>query len=191
MTQRIFALNGVHTAGKSSVGTKLGEETEIPYHSEIAQMLIDEHDEDWGEEGDHAFQETIHQYETHRDRDLLEQDHDVAIETWHTGNLAHSIENAGDALVEDQKEYLEQVTEHEDTEVYALFFDIPLETIWDRSPHFEDGNKQIIEFYDQVRENHFALYEEFDIEYEVIDSTASVQKTYEQALDYIASVRDP
>ncbi|MCJ7428780.1 MAG: hypothetical protein MUP66_00140 [Candidatus Nanohaloarchaeota archaeon QJJ-5] len=190
MTQYIFALNGVHTAGKSTFGEMIDERTDLEYHSEIAQMLIDEHDEDWGEEGDHAFQEKIHQYETHRDREIFQHDDDVAIETWHTGNLAHSIENAGDDLVEAQREYLEQVTEQDDTEVYALFFDIPLETIWDRSPHFEEGNEEIIAFYDQVRQNHFDLYDEFDIDYEVIDSTGTPPQTYEQAQPYIESVRE-
>lgn len=190
MTQHIFALNGVHTAGKSTFGELVDQETELDYHSEIAQMLIDEHDEDWGDEGDHAFQETIHQYEAQRDREFLHQDDDVVIETWHTGNLAHSMENADDSLVQEQREYLEQLTDRDDTEIYALFFDIPLETIWDRSPHFEQGNEEILDFYDQVKNNHFQLYESFDIEYTVIDSTISAPQTYEQAEPYIDSVRD-
>lgn len=186
-TPTIIALNGVHTAGKSTLGEMLEEDLGVNYHSEVAQKLIDEEGADWGDEGDYEFQKAIHEGETDRDiQEVMKHDHAV-IETWHFGNVAHSMETAPD-LVEEQQEYLEVLTEHTDAEVYAVFLDMPLQDIWDRSPHFDHGDEEIIRFYDNVRENHFDLYEEHGIEYMVVENDGSLDEAYEEVQRFTQEV---
>jgi thymidylate kinase len=185
----ILALNGVHTAGKSTLGEMLRDEEGFNYYSEIAQKLINEKEADWGDEGDHAFQTAINEGETRRDRQLLQEGEDHAvIETWHFGNAAHSIETAREELVEEQKEYIRVLDENTDAEVYAVFLDMPLERIWDRSPHFEHGDEEIIDFNDDVRENHFELYEEHDVEYIVVENDGNLDNAYKEVQKFAYEV---
>ncbi len=190
MADSILALNGVHTAGKSSLGEMLEEREGLNYFPEVAQKLIDEEGADWGEEGDHAFQSAIHEEEASRDRDILDGDLDHAVvETWHFGNLAHSMETAREGLVRDQNEYIQVVSEETDTDIYAVFFNMPLENIWNRSPHFEEGDDEILDFYDRVRDNHFQIYSEHGIEHVVIENDEKgLEEAYSQVRDFAYEV---
>lgn len=186
---KVLALNGVHTAGKSSLGEMLEERDGFNYFSEIAQKIIDEEGNDWGEAGSHEFQEAIHINEASRDRELLTDDNDHAvIETWHPGCLAHSMENADQSLVDEQNEYLEVLDQHSDVDIYAVFLNMPLENIWERSPHFEEGDEEILEFYDDVRENHFEIYDRHGIDYIVIDNDGGLEEAYEQVREFAYEV---
>lgn len=185
----IIALNGVHTAGKSTLGERLRDTDGFNYYTEIAQQLIDEEEADWGEEGDNAFQSAIHERETCRDRDILQRNIDHAlIETWHFGNIAHSMETAEPELVEEQQEYVQTLSEHSDVQHYAVFLDMPLEKIWERSPHFEHGDQDALAFYDAVKENHFQLYDEHDVEYIVVENNDSLDDAYEQVKEFVYEV---
>lgn len=180
----ILAFNGVHTAGKSTFGKRLAQETGIPYLSEVAQQLIDDEGEDWGDEGDHAFQHRIHQREAARDRDILRDGYDaVIVETWHPGNIAHSREVADAGLPERQEEYVDVLLEHADVDVHAMFIDIPLEEIWERSSHFDHGDEDILEFYGTVRDNHFDVYETTEIPHTVVRNDSDIDDAY-------ATIRD-
>ncbi len=185
----ILALNGVHAAGKSTMGERLEKEG-FNYLSETAQKLIEE-GEDWGKDGDHEFQQTIHETETGKDKEILESDKTHAvIETWHFGNIAHSMEIARSELVEEQKEYLERLKKNLDVEMYAIFLDMPTEKIWERSPHFEEGDEEVIDFYDNVRDNHFEIYDEFDIQYLVVENGGDLDEAYEDVREYANKVID-
>jgi thymidylate kinase len=186
----LIALNGVHTAGKSTLGEMLEEDLGVNYYSEVAQKLIDEEGADWGDEGDYAFQKAIHEKETSRDiQDILSNQEHAVIETWHFGNLAHSKETAP-SLVEEQEEYVNVLEEHTDAGIYIVFLDMPLERIWNRSPHFEEGNEEILEFYDDVRDNHFELYEEHNVEYIVVENDGGLDDAYEEVRRFTQQVLD-
>lgn len=189
MVETILALNGVHTAGKSTLGEMLEAREGLNYFPEIAQRLINEEGSDWGEEGTHDFQEAIHVNEAARDRELLTDNIDHAvIETWHPGCLAHSMENAEQDLVDEQEEYLEIFDEHSGVDIYAVFLNMPLENIWERSPHFEEGDDDVINFYDEVRDNHFQIYEKHGIEYIEVENDGDFEEAYETVRDFAYEV---
>lgn len=189
MVDSILALNGVHTAGKSSLGEMLEEREGFNYFPEVAQKLIDEEGADWGDEGDHLFQAAIHEEETSRDRELLQDEIDHAVvETWHFGNIAHSMETARENLVNEQNEYLRVINNETDTDIYAVFFNMSLERIWDRSPHFDEGDEEIIEFYDDVRDNHFQIYSDHSVNYVVIENEEGIEEAYRQVRDFAYEV---
>lgn len=189
-TTKFLAINGVHTAGKSTMGEMLREKEGFNYRPEIAQRLIDEGEENWADEGDHAFQVAIHDFETDRDRRFLRNGiNHVVIETWHFGNMAHSIETARESLVKEQKEYYCVLTDRI-ADAYAIFLDMPLEKIWVRSPRFERGNDDIIEFYESIRENHFRIYEEQDVDYTIVENDGSLRKAYEEVREFAYEVLD-
>lgn len=186
----ILALNGVHAAGKSTIGERLDEE-EFNFLLETAQKLINEEGGKWGKEGDNEFQQSIHKKEISRDKKILcgGTPHFV-IETWHFGNIAHSMETAELELIEEQKEYLGQLKNDPGVEMYAVFLDMPLENIWERSPHFKEGDDDVIDFYDNVRENHFEIYDEFDIPYRVVENEGSLDEAYQNVREYASKVID-
>lgn len=184
----ILALNGVHTAGKSTIGEMMQEREDIDYRKEVAQKLIEEDGEDWGDESDTAFQRRIFEEESERDDQILSEKGEndlVVVETWHYGEIAHDIEVADQDLVSEHMNYLEGLHQRDDVDIFAAFLDMPLENIWDRSDHFERGNDEIIDFYDRVRANHFELYENFQTStVEVNNEDGDLEGAYENILNF-------
>lgn len=184
----ILALNGVHTAGKSTIGEMMQEREGIDYRREVAQKLIEEDGEDWGDESDTEFQRRIFEEESERDEQILSEKEDddlVVVETWHYGEIAHDIEIADQNLVSEHIDYLEGLHQRDDVDIFAAFVDMPLENIWDRSDHFERGNDEIIDFYERVRTNHFELYDDFNTDVvEVSNENGNLEDSYQNILNF-------
>ncbi|MFB6185329.1 MAG: AAA family ATPase, partial [Halobacteriaceae archaeon] len=89
MGSRFLILNGPHAAGKTTVRRYLAS---LGYHTEeeVAQRLIDQRDYAWGREGTDQFQKEIFNREVERDQNLLAENSNAIIETWHFGNIAHA-----------------------------------------------------------------------------------------------------
>jgi len=183
-------LNGAHKAGKTTIGELL-EEKGFNFQREIAKDVINETNYGWAEEGGHDFQREVHSREVRRDQDLLETGRDHVIETWHTGNIAHSEQTADSALVEDQKQYLNDLLSLDNFEAYAIFLDMPLEKIWERSPDYSEEDDEVIDFYEDVAPRMIEIYEEHSIDYRIVDNSAnSPQRAFDEVLDYAKEVVD-
>lgn len=169
MVTKFLVLNGPHAAGKTSLREQLDA---LGYHTapEIAQVLIDERGYAWGDEGTSTFQRVIFERERKRDRQLLSSGVDSVIETWHVGNIAHSEEVATQSLTQRQRRYLERILANEDLKVKALFLQVPIAEIPERSSHVDAADTDTLDFYREISANILEVYDAFGIDYDVIEN---------------------
>ncbi|MCJ7450656.1 MAG: ATP-binding protein [Candidatus Nanohaloarchaeota archaeon QJJ-9] len=183
---KITALNGIHTAGKTSIGRMLEKREGYTYLIETAEKVIDSIKDEGDIDGDTEFQRKIHRKEIKRDRKLLDKDLEhILIEIWHTGNIAHSMEVAKKEFVEEQKKDLKEKLEKDRFRIHAVFLDIEPEKVWYRSEVREEGDTEILRFYRKVKENHFKLYRELGIPYSVVDNNGNIEETYQRVKEII------
>ncbi|MCJ7478609.1 MAG: hypothetical protein MUP63_00330 [Candidatus Nanohaloarchaeota archaeon QJJ-7] len=189
--KRFLILNGVHTAGKTSVGRYL-EECGFTYQSEMATQLIESEGYDAGKDADHEFQKEIYKRERERDRDLLESEMNSIIETWHIGNIAHSREVSEDGLVEEHQDYLGRLQEREDLQIAAIYINISVTEIMNRTDFFSQDEKEEVEdFFDSIHQNIMELYETYDIPHVKVDNPPGrLPETKETAEDIAESFFD-
>lgn len=174
----VLVVNGVHAAGKSTVGELLGEEEPFRFWPQTSELLLGR-----GYDGGHIepFQRAVFDHERARDRYLLQTGERPVVESWHLGNIAYTQNmKVTRSLVTAQLDHLETVLDGVD--VRAVLLDIDTDTLWRRSDLFAPGNEAVERFerlsgqtlgafYDDVRESILGLYEEFDVEYDRIDAT--------------------
>lgn len=92
----IVVLNGIHTAGKSTIGSELGKRCGFSYYPEIGKVIRQEWEAQTGSLGapaalSDAFDLEVMTRESDRDAVLLTDPNLPIVETWHTGNMAYLI----------------------------------------------------------------------------------------------------
>jgi thymidylate kinase len=176
----VIVLNGVHTAGKSTVGTRLAAHG-LPYYPEIADWLI----ETWGFSGSltgtERFQREVHAAECVRDRVVLAE-RTCVVETWHPGNLAHTMAMGASRLATTQRSHLQQLADRGDVRIVGLFLDIPVDRIPERSDRFDQDDREALQFYREVSHYTRRVYDRVGMEYIEIDGTAPVESVTAAAL---------
>lgn len=178
----LLVLNGVHAAGKTTIGEYLQSEG-FRYEQEVAKRLIESDGYGWGSEGDESFQRAVFEREIKRDERLLATNDNYVVETWHVGNIAHAEEVASQRLVERERNYLRRALEETLQDVYGLFVRIDCEDVPVRSDDLEPPASSVVSFYRRIEECILSLYDEYGIEYTVVDnSRGELERTKSRAL---------
>lgn len=165
----LLILNGVHAAGKTTIGGYLQSEG-FRYEQEVARRLIESDSYDWGNEGDESFQHAIFEREIKRDERLLATNDNYVVETWHVGNIAHAEEVASRWLVDRERNYLRRALEEALQDVYCLFIRIDCEDVPVRSDDLEPPASSVVSFYRRIEECILSLYDEYGFEYKVVNN---------------------
>jgi len=166
---RFLVLNGIHTAGKTTIGRYLEDEG-YDYRPEIAAQLIEQEEFTGSTAGTEKFQRTVYERECERDTRLVDAGQSAVIETWHPGSIAHAMEVASRQLVERMEQYLVEMLDRPDVEVTAVFLSVPPERIPERSDRFDEDDPEVVEFYESVRDNTKAVYREYGIPYVEVET---------------------
>lgn len=171
---QFLVLNGIHTAGKTTIGSHLADEG-YDYYPEIAAQLIEQEGFAGSTSGTDQFQRTVYERECERDARLLDEGRNAVIETWHPGTIAHAMEVASRELVERMQNHLEETLSRTDVEVTAVFLSVPPERIPERSDRFDEADADVIDFYERVRDNTKAVYCEYDIPHVEVETDGDVE----------------
>jgi len=172
----LTVLNGVHAAGKTTVGERLAG-PDRPFHGETTDRLIDA---GYDSTALDEFQRVAFAHERARDRAFREAGRDVLVEQWHLGNVAYSRNwPESDRIAAEQERRLADALDAFD--VSAVFLDLDPDRIWERSDLFAPGNepaqwfeatsgRTMPAFYRDVAASTRALYAEYGVDHRVVDA---------------------
>lgn len=166
----VFVLNGIHAAGKSTVGAFLRTNGH-DYCEEIADGLLEQDRFNGSHLGTRQFQHRVFNRERHRDQEILDGGTKV-IETWHPGNIAHAHALGHDQVAAKEHRYFQRVMTQENLIIVPIYLDIPIESMWDRSDRFEKEDRKIQQFYLDISDRIRRVYERYNLDYIVIDACA-------------------
>lgn len=172
MNTKIIAIVGAHTSGKSEVVSYLTQKGYVGY-TEIAQELIDSGVRlamNAGEDN----QKLIMQKEFDRDRELIQNDSPIFVETWHIGNLAHCKEISEELYGNYFNKFKSYALSNE---VYHLVLGVNPGNISKRTKLHNGGEKsEAIGFHEKIGLNIVNILEELSLPYEVIDANRPLEE---------------
>lgn len=181
MASTFLVLTGVHSAGKTSVAEYLHDQG-LRVEFEIPQKFVEAGRYEFTTDTSTSFQEAVFEEERDRDRGLLREGANAVIVSWHVAEIAHSLEKAPSDLVDRQKSYVDELLDEGQVDVRGVHLSVSNEEMRRRSPT-DEGT--LYGYYDSIRENIFDLYEEFGIEYRVVENPqGELQRTCERVESY-------
>jgi thymidylate kinase len=185
----LVIVTGIHCAGKTTIANRL-EDLGYQVAREIPQKLVVNNDFQFATEDNQSFQEKIFELERERDRRLVDNNESSVVISWHIASLAHSREKASDELVIEQETYLREFINEVDPSLHGIHLSINEETLIQRSQESKIFEKEGVErtdtiresdefigYYDTIENNMFSIYDEFGIDYTVIDNDGSLHDT--------------
>jgi len=175
--KQIIVLNGVHQAGKSTMGARLAGA--FPGFSFYGELGADVRSRIGGSPTDHdeGFDREVIRVECARDRLLLGTAIVPIVETWHIGNMAYALERSPrlgslyERLVRRKMAVFHP---------FVILIDITEEVFAERSASKYDQKTTMAlwRFYEAIRRNLLNIYARFKIRSAVISAQDTVGATY-------------
>lgn len=185
---KVYVINGVHTAGKSTICDMLTKKGYTVFE-EIAGKLIRENIEtqivsDGGESND-SFQRIILREEKKR-IPYIERQNQPIIESFYVGNIPYCVTSAEQDITEEVKSELLKFLEN--NEIEAIFLEIDLNRIKERTQLYSDTPTEKLEEYNKrIKDETFRVYEEFKIKHHIVKNNGNINKTLQNVIDIIES----
>jgi hypothetical protein len=182
-TKRLVVTNGVHGAGKTTVGKMVAESLAIPHKEEIGGKL--RHQVDYNAlQSSSGFDREVMRRELLRDHELLRDDSTDAfiVETWHTGNIAYALQRSPDiasAYIEEFRKLLPRFG------ALHIMFLIDNQNFLQRSTEKispEDTGK-LLDFYLAVAGHTRFLYNSLGLKNSEIDNNGEPRFAFQQTLE--------
>ena len=175
----IFSLTGIHSSGKTTIGTLLAQEG-FSYHPEIAAMLIERGEARWIEGSTvstEEFQRSIMQEELRRETAALSTGVHV-VETFHPGNLAHCLLICPDAdVTRHYREHAQHVVREK--RVIGIHLNIDIATLLTRTQLYK-GRQIDTSFYAKLGPAIQGVYQELGMTWYCINSRGTIENTLER-----------
>lgn len=176
--KEIVVLNGIHGSGKSTLGEimlncgylyfpEIGREVRRKVQYTVFEQIED-------------FDKEVMRQELNRDSIILGSNGRIAIETWHPGNIAYAMIRNLQVAKEYKHQFANSLKFFEPT---FITLDISRQTFIDRaSENTGDKNMEDLwQFYQEIRRNTFQIYQEFDLNYHVIDANKELDEVAREA----------
>lgn len=186
---RVIYICGPHCSGKSSILKKLYEDKILTeWGPEIGKELYYQRRLDTEAQGE-KFELEVSALEQERDRDYLNKNEVIGIETWHPGNLAYAAVRNPEivpALIQNMKK---SPLIHK---AYGIRFTISPETIAKRTKTFQDNREWATHFYKKIDSELDSCIKQLDLQDRTITIDANrefdevlseVKETIKQLLD--------
>lgn len=155
MTNKIVAIVGIHTAGKTTLLDNLKENYSLTIERELAEEIRVNNSIRAGATGSSDFEKKVMQAEIERDRcRTWSKENVVFIESWHILTYAYMMtKSQNELLIQEYKCYIEQLKV--DFEVECIFLDVDADVLRVRKSrlHSENEIESVIEFYNKLNRN--------------------------------------
>lgn len=187
----LLVITGIHCAGKTTMADRL-EDRGYTVAREIPQKLVVDTEFQFSTGDNQSFQEKIFELERERDRRLIQNEKSSVVISWHIASLAHSREKASDELITAQETYLRDVITEISPSIRGVHLSISEETLIRRSKEAKMFEKEgvertdtisnferdeFLEYYSTIENNMRSIYDEFGIDYTVVDNNGSLRDT--------------
>lgn len=173
----LIVTNGVHGAGKTTVGKLVAVELRIPYKPEIGGQLRQEVDYNAMESAT-DFDREVMRRELMRDHQVQRDSNEAFIlETWHTGNIAYALERNPKFA---QTYMIELARQLKKFNVFHCLFQINDQTFINRATervHPGEMNS-LVEFYRRIEDHTIRLYQNFQLSFSTVDNNGDLTEAH-------------
>lgn len=169
--KEIIVLNGIHGAGKSTLGEYMKRQGCI-YFSEIGRELRSKVNYTVFEQVE-DFDKQVMSEELKRDKILIKTEKTPVVETWHPGNIAYAMIRNPQVADIYMQEFNGSLQYFKPT---IVMLDIDRLTFNNRvSENTGDKNSEDLwQFYQEIRSNTMQVYSEFDLSHIFVDGNKNI-----------------